>query len=135
MAELYKALGDPIRLRILAMLNVREACVCEMVERLPVSQPAVSQHLRRLKQAGLVRERRQKYWMYYALRPDLPAPVAAQIRDLPEDPEDVAWLKTHRVEDRCAVGDETAAWSATEPVGAPGEAHIGSRGREGRAGG
>jgi ArsR family transcriptional regulator len=135
MAELYKALGDPIRLRILAMLKVREACVCEMVERLPVSQPAVSQHLRRLKQAGLVRERRQKYWTYYALRPDLPALVAAQIRDLPDDAEDVAWLKTHRVEDRCAVGDETAGWSPTEPGGAPGEAQIVSPRRKERAGG
>ncbi|PSR20470.1 MAG: hypothetical protein C7B45_14725 [Sulfobacillus acidophilus] len=53
--ERFRVLGDATRLRILGLLGVRDACVCELVELLPVSQPAVSQHLRRLRQAALWR--------------------------------------------------------------------------------
>jgi ArsR family transcriptional regulator len=102
-AELFRALGDAYRLRILALLRVREACVCELVALLPISQPAVSQHLRRLRQAGLVRERRHKYWTYYALRDDLPAHVRAFLAALPVASEDEAWLRTHHVDSTCAV--------------------------------
>ncbi len=48
-AEVYQTLGEPTRLSILALLRLREACVCELVTRLPISQPAVSQHLRKLR--------------------------------------------------------------------------------------
>ncbi|MGC8487834.1 MAG: ArsR/SmtB family transcription factor [Clostridia bacterium] len=102
-AELFRVLGDATRLRILSLLGVREACVCELVELLPVSQPAVSQHLRRLKQAGLVDERRQKSWTFYHLRSDMPDPIATWLRTLPADPSDVAWLQTHHVGLSCAV--------------------------------
>lgn len=102
-AELYRALGDPIRLRILALLRAREACVCELVARLPVSQPAVSQHLRRLRQAGLLSERRQKYWTYYALRTDLPPTLRAIVDALPRDPDGEAWLLGSSVETTCAA--------------------------------
>ena len=102
-AEVYRVLGDPVRLRILALLRVREACVCELVARLPVSQPAVSQHLRRLRQAGLVSERRQKYWTYYAIRSDLSPVLAEIIATLPRDEQDEVWLRDNRVETTCAV--------------------------------
>ena len=100
-AELFRALGDPTRLRILALLRIRQACVCELVELLPVSQPAVSQHLRKLKQVGLVSERRQKYWTYYALRDDLPPAVTELVRDLPRVPDQEEWLSAHRVDSVC----------------------------------
>lgn len=67
LAELYKALGDKTRLRILSLLKVDERCVCELVEILGISQPAVSQHMRRLKSVHLVKERRQGRWVYYSL--------------------------------------------------------------------
>jgi ArsR family transcriptional regulator len=102
-AELFRALGDPMRLTILALLRVREACVCELVGRLPISQPAVSQHLRRLKQAGLVVERRHKQWTFYRLNPELSEPVRTLIAQLPRNAEDERWLLTHRVETSCAV--------------------------------
>ncbi len=55
LATLCKALGHPTRIRILKLLMARTACVCgELVEMLPVSQSTVSEHLRVLKQAGLV---------------------------------------------------------------------------------
>ncbi|MCL6564730.1 MAG: metalloregulator ArsR/SmtB family transcription factor, partial [Firmicutes bacterium] len=52
MADQFKALADPVRLHILSLLRVREACVCELVSLLPLSQPAISQHLRKLRQTG-----------------------------------------------------------------------------------
>lgn len=67
LAESFRALGDRTRLRILAMLKVGELCVCELVEALGISQPAVSQHMRRLKQAGWVKERRRGQWVFYSL--------------------------------------------------------------------
>ncbi|MCL5971212.1 MAG: metalloregulator ArsR/SmtB family transcription factor [Firmicutes bacterium] len=100
-AELFRALGDPTRLRILALLRVRQACVCELVELLPMSQPAVSQHLRKLKQVGLVSERRQKYWTYYALRDDVSPAVRELVRDLPQVPDQEEWLSAHRVDTVC----------------------------------
>ena len=99
--EVFRALGDPIRLTILGMLRVREACVCELVERLPVSQPAVSQHLRKLKDARLVCERRYKSWIYYRIREDLPRTVASVIEGLACSAEDEEWLKQNQVGTSC----------------------------------
>lgn len=101
-AELYRALADPTRLRILALLRVREACVCELVSRLPVSQPAVSQHLRKLRQAGLLTERRHKYWIYYAIRSDLPPTLSAIVTALPHHAADEAWLRANRADETCS---------------------------------
>lgn len=110
-AEIYRALGDPIRLRILALLRVREACVCELVARLPVSQPAVSQHLRKLRQAGILGERKRKYWNYYAIRKDLDPSLKEIIARLPEDEEDRVWIEAHRVDSVCgAPPAETRPW-------------------------
>ncbi len=62
-----KALGEEVRLRIIKMLLEREMCVCEIMDGLKLSQPAVSHHMKILKQAGLVRDRRQGKWVYYSL--------------------------------------------------------------------
>lgn len=56
---LFKALGESTRLQILRLLAEQELCVCDLEEILQISQPRVSQHLKVLKQAGLVRERRE----------------------------------------------------------------------------
>ena len=105
-ADAYRTLGDSTRLRILALLRVREACVCELVARVPVSQPAVSQHLRRLRQAGFLTERRQKQWMYYAIRDDLPPLLAQIVASLPRDAEDEEWLRGNQVDTICAAVPE-----------------------------
>ena len=67
MAEEFKVLGDKTRLRILSLLQGRELCVCDLTEVLEISQPGVSQHMRRLRQAGFVHERRGGQWIYYSL--------------------------------------------------------------------
>jgi ArsR family transcriptional regulator len=66
-AEFYKALGDETRLKILQMLSEQEMCVCEILDRLAMSQPAVSHHLKIMKQAGLVTDSRDGKWIYYTL--------------------------------------------------------------------
>lgn len=67
MAEEFKVLGDKTRLRILSLLLGRELCVCDLTEVLGISQPGVSQHMRRLRQVGFVHERRGGQWIYYSL--------------------------------------------------------------------
>lgn len=67
LAELLKALADETRLTILTMLQDGEMCVCEIMDALPFSQPAVSHHLKILRQAGLITDRRQGKWIYYSL--------------------------------------------------------------------
>ncbi|MFD2671686.1 ArsR/SmtB family transcription factor [Marinicrinis sediminis] len=66
-ADLFKLLGDRNRLTIVALLKEREMCVCELVEALQTSQPNISQHMRKLKDAGLVKEERKGQWIYYSL--------------------------------------------------------------------
>ncbi|MEK3645020.1 ArsR/SmtB family transcription factor [Aeribacillus sp. FSL M8-0235] len=66
-AHVLKLLGDKTRLTIMAILKKRECCVCELLEVFDMSQPAISQHLRKLKDAGLVKEDRRGQWIYYSL--------------------------------------------------------------------
>jgi len=70
-AEFYKALGDESRLKIIQMLTEQEMCVCEIIVRLNMSQPAVSHHLKILRQAGLVKDSRDGKWIYYSLDVDV----------------------------------------------------------------
>jgi ArsR family transcriptional regulator len=67
LADVFKLLGDKNRLTIVSMLKEKELCVCELVELLQTSQPNISQHLRKLKDAGLLKETRKGQWTYYAL--------------------------------------------------------------------
>ncbi|MGR6118321.1 ArsR/SmtB family transcription factor [Aeribacillus composti] len=69
-AHVLKLLGDKTRLTIMAILKQRECCVCELLEVFDMSQPAISQHLRKLKDAGLVKEDRRGQWIYYSLNPE-----------------------------------------------------------------
>ena len=66
--EVFKALGDITRLRILSMLAENgEMCVCKIVEALGMGQPAVSHHMAALRRAGLVRHRKSGQWIHYSL--------------------------------------------------------------------
>jgi ArsR family transcriptional regulator len=70
MAELLKLLGDKTRLAMLGLLQERDLCVGDIVELLGTSQPNASQHLRRLKSSGLVREDKRGQWVFYSLNLD-----------------------------------------------------------------
>lgn len=66
-AELFKILSVERRIEIVELLKEGPMCVNALAERLGVSQSAVSQHLRVLKSAGLVRDERKGYWIFYSL--------------------------------------------------------------------
>jgi ArsR family transcriptional regulator len=67
-AQIFKALGDATRLRIMALLvEGRELCVCDIVAALGLPQSTVSRHLAALRNAGLVDDRRQGTWMHYRI--------------------------------------------------------------------
>ncbi|MCL4204588.1 MAG: winged helix-turn-helix domain-containing protein [Pirellulaceae bacterium] len=67
--EVFRALGDETRLRILNLLSEREVCVCEIVDVLKLGQSKISRHLAVLKHAGLVECRRDGMWVFYQLTP------------------------------------------------------------------
>ena len=66
-ARLFHALSDETRLGILECLRSCERCVCELTDHLEAAQSRLSFHLRVLKEAGLVSDRREGRWMYYTL--------------------------------------------------------------------
>lgn len=73
--QLLKTLSDPTRLKLFKLILHEELCVCELQEILQISQPAVSQHMAKLKASGLVKERRAGAWTLY--RGDLQRVTAA----------------------------------------------------------
>lgn len=70
LAELFKIFGDSTRIRILYVLFEAEVCVCDIAEVLKMTQSAISHQLRLLKQAKLVKSRRDGKTVYYSLADD-----------------------------------------------------------------
>lgn len=72
MAEVAKALGDPIRLQLVDVLrkHAGKVCVCELVPLFDIAQPTLSHHLKKLRDAGLVDSERKGIWAYYYVIPD-----------------------------------------------------------------
>jgi ArsR family transcriptional regulator len=71
-AEVAKALGDPIRLQLVDVLrkHAGKVCVCELVPLFEISQPTLSHHLKKLREAGIVDSERRGLWAYYYVVPD-----------------------------------------------------------------
>lgn len=72
LARGFKALGDPVRLRLLSLIAARaggEVCVCELTDAFTVSGPTISHHLRVLREAGLIDCERRGTWVYYWVVP------------------------------------------------------------------
>ncbi|MGH9425946.1 MAG: ArsR/SmtB family transcription factor [Terriglobia bacterium] len=76
--ELFKALADRTRLRVINLLGDDEVCVCFFVEVLKLNQPKISRHLAYLRKAGVVAARREGKWMHYRIV-EPPDPRAANI--------------------------------------------------------
>ncbi len=72
MAAVAKALGDPVRMQLVDVLrkHAGKVCVCELVPLFDLSQPTVSHHLKKLRDAGIVGSERQGLWAYYYVQPD-----------------------------------------------------------------
>jgi ArsR family transcriptional regulator len=84
----FQALSDPTRLSILHRLRFGERCVCELTDALDAAQSRLSFHLRVLREAGLVTDRREGRWMYYTLNPDAFAEIADVVEALGSAPSD-----------------------------------------------
>ena len=72
-AAVFKALGDPVRVRLFSLIASHqggEACVCDISD-VGVSQPTVSHHLKKLREAGLLTSERRGTWVYYRVEPSV----------------------------------------------------------------
>src|SRR5882724_11431057 len=78
-ARWFHALGDETRLQIIERLSEGEQCVCDLTDLLETGQSRLSFHLKTLKDAGLLRDRRQGRWIYYALDPDAIAEIESAV--------------------------------------------------------
>ena len=67
LASCFHALSDPLRVQVIELLRSQELCVCELCDRLGVTQSKLSFHLKNLKEAELVRSRQEGRWIYYSL--------------------------------------------------------------------
>ena len=82
--RLFRALGDPTRVRIVALLSHGELCVCHVQDALGLTQPNASRQLAILKNAGIVESRREGTWTYYKLASQPDIDCARQLQVLVE---------------------------------------------------
>ena len=82
MAEIAKALGDPIRLQLVDVLrkNAGKVCVCELVPLFDVSQPTLSHHLKKLRDAGIVDSERMGLWAFYYVKSEATKELAQWLK-------------------------------------------------------
>jgi len=81
-AGVFKALGDPVRLRLFHLLSISdELCVCHLTAALELPQSTVSRHLGMLRHAGLVETRRDGKWMHYHLNSGMASELATLVSD------------------------------------------------------
>ncbi|WP_235736728.1 ArsR/SmtB family transcription factor [Nocardioides alcanivorans] len=83
LARMFKALGDPTRVRLLSLIAAqpeREACICDLVEPVGLSQPTVSHHMKQLVEAGIVVREQRGRWAFYRLVEDTLAALSESLR-------------------------------------------------------
>jgi ArsR family transcriptional regulator, arsenate/arsenite/antimonite-responsive transcriptional repressor len=79
---LLKAVADPVRLRLMSLVASHpggEACVCDLNDAFDLSQPTISHHLKVLHEAGLLDRDKRGVWVYYRVRPEALASLAALV--------------------------------------------------------
>ncbi|MQA15931.1 MAG: metalloregulator ArsR/SmtB family transcription factor [Pseudonocardiaceae bacterium] len=80
LAHVFKAIADPVRLRLLSLIAAHaggEACVCDLTGAFELTGPTISHHLKVLREAGLIEGERRGTWIYYRVQPDLLAQLSA----------------------------------------------------------
>lgn len=97
LAGMFKALGDPVRLRLLSLVASHdggEACVCDISDSFDLSQPTISHHLKVLRNAGILECERRGTWVYYRAAPSALRQLAAVLVDteplMVEQPDGIA---------------------------------------------
>lgn len=109
--DFFGILSDETRLRIIVLLNYKELCVCEICEILGLSQPKVSRHLSKLRDAGIVTDSRQGQWVFYYLNmkdnvmKDLISKIANNIEQYPVLKTDIQKLNKKLEEHRMCNRD------------------------------
>jgi ArsR family transcriptional regulator, arsenate/arsenite/antimonite-responsive transcriptional repressor len=86
LAPLFKAVADPVRLRLLSLIACHdggESCVCDLTDAFDLTGPAVSYHLRILREAGLISSERRGTWIYYRVNPQVMARMSAVLVPAP----------------------------------------------------
>jgi ArsR family transcriptional regulator, arsenate/arsenite/antimonite-responsive transcriptional repressor len=108
---MFRAFSDPVRLRILHLVQDGELCVCDLVAILRLPQPEVSRHLSYLRKAGLVSVRQPRSWNFYTLVPGrtafhkrLLACLGTCFQDVPELTTDLARAREIRIGEGCSPG-------------------------------
>ena len=103
--QVFKALCDTIRLRMVSLLMQRELCVCEIIDCLDLSQSNASRHLTILKNAGVLSWRKQAQWIYYKIDESFPAELQGYLSRVFTEhcvyAEDQDRLKNCRVAEIC----------------------------------
>ena len=87
LARVFKALSDPTRVRLLSLIAATaggEACACDLIEPVNLSQPTVSHHMRQLLDAGLVTREQRGKWAYYRVVNDTLHAVATALTPTPQ---------------------------------------------------
>jgi ArsR family transcriptional regulator len=99
-AQIYKALSEQMRLRILMLLTQGELCVCDLMAVLEEPQSKVSRHLAYLKHSGLIQSKRVGTWMHYFVRDPLEELTAAHLEFLKKELSSLGWAKADAVKMR-----------------------------------
>jgi ArsR family transcriptional regulator len=83
LARMFKALGDPTRVRLLSLISAAdggEACICDLTDPVELSQPTVSHHMRILTDAGLITREKRGKWAYYTVVNDALTALSDSLR-------------------------------------------------------
>jgi len=92
-AQIYKALSEQMRLRILMLLTKGELCVCDIMAVLEEPQSKVSRHVAYLKNSGLIQGKRVGTWMHYCLKEHLEGLTAVHIEFLKKELSGLNWVR------------------------------------------
>ncbi|MCM3638071.1 metalloregulator ArsR/SmtB family transcription factor [Sporosarcina luteola] len=94
-SQIFKLLGDKTRLTMMKLLESHDCCVCEFVAIFKMSQPAISQHLRKLRDIELVKEERRGQWIFYSINQeheDYPL-ISSVLKHLPDQGSSIEELE------------------------------------------
>ncbi|WP_156187519.1 ArsR/SmtB family transcription factor [Peribacillus loiseleuriae] len=102
-AKILNLLGNETRLSMMGLLLINDCCVCEFVDIFKMSQPAISQHLRKLKDVGLVTEQKKGQWVIYSLNRETTYFSLIQdiLNHIPDQKEKLIWLEQQGLKISC----------------------------------
>lgn len=87
-AEIFKVLSDSNRLQIIDMLSCGEMCVCKILEKLDITQPTLSHHLKVLADNGIVTSRKEANWIHYKLNDEKMKEITEFLQFISNDKKD-----------------------------------------------